>query len=98
MIIPSSPKMGLWDQSQCHVQAVIGSDPNALWESLAYVPTILTSWLYCFLTDKLKGNELTCERWHRSNFKVYIPLKKLGFHENYLSTSSIFAAGLYLIQ
>ena len=34
---------------------------SALWESFAYHPTILTSWLYYFLTDYLYGNEITCE-------------------------------------
>ena len=34
---------------------------SALWESFAYHPTILTSWLYYFLTDYLNGNELTCK-------------------------------------
>ena len=27
-ISPNGPKMGLWDQSQCHVQAIIGIDPK----------------------------------------------------------------------
>ena len=34
---------------------------TSLWESLAYVPTNLTFWLYYFLTDKLNRNELACE-------------------------------------
>ena len=29
-ISPSGPKKGLWDQSQCHVHAVIGIDPNVI--------------------------------------------------------------------
>ena len=39
-----------------------GGEPcSALWESFAYHPTILTSWLSYFLTDYLNGNELTCK-------------------------------------
>ena len=34
---------------------------TSLWESFAYCPTILTSWLYYFLTNYLNGNELTCK-------------------------------------
>ena len=29
-ISPSSQKMGLWDQSQCHVQSIVGIDPNVM--------------------------------------------------------------------
>ena len=29
-ISPSGQKMGLWDQSQCHVQSIVGIDPNVM--------------------------------------------------------------------
>ena len=29
-ISPSGQKMGLWDQSQCHVQSIVGIDPNII--------------------------------------------------------------------
>ena len=37
-ISPSGQKMGLWDQSQCHVQSIVGIDPNVM-KSLRYVVT-----------------------------------------------------------